>query len=123
MRCQGVESARVEFKASWDENTTGYQILKTICAYANDFQNLNGGYIVVGVAEENGCAQLPPKGLSEQEIDVMQKWIRGKCKRIDPEYQPVMSPEILDEKRILVLWAPGSDVRLFRRSFQERWGL
>ena len=45
LRCQGVESARVEFKASWDENTTGYQILKTLCAYANDFQNLNGGYI------------------------------------------------------------------------------
>ena len=32
----GVESARVEFKASWDENT-GYQILKP-SAPTNDFQ-------------------------------------------------------------------------------------
>jgi len=90
LRCRGVESARVEFKASWDENTTGLQILKTLCAFANDFHNLNGGYIVVGVAEENGCALLPPEGLSEQKIDAMQKWIRGNCNRIDPEYQPVM---------------------------------
>lgn len=114
LRCRGVESARVEFKASWDENTTGLQILKTLCAFANDFHNLNGGYIVVGVAEENGCALLPPEGLSEQKIDAMQKWIRGNCNRIDPEYQPVMSPETVDGKRILVLWAPGSDVRPHR---------
>ena len=114
LHCRGVESARVEFKASWDENVTGYQILKTLCAFANDFQNLNGGYIVVGVAEKDGCALLPPKGLSEHELDVMQKWIRGNCNRIDPEYQPVMSPETVDGKRILVLWAPGSDVRPHR---------
>ena len=114
LHCRGVESARVEFKASWDENVTGYQILKTLCAFANDFQNLNGGYIVVGVAENDGCALLPPKGLSEHELDAMQKWIRGNCNRIDPEYQPVMSPETVDGKRILVLWAPGSDVRPHR---------
>jgi ATP-dependent DNA helicase RecG len=114
LHCRAVESARVEFKASWDENMTGYQILKTLCAFANDFQNLNGGYIVVGVTEQGGRALLPPKGLSEQEIDAMQKWIRGNCKRMDPEYQPVISPETVDGKRILVLWAPGSDVRPHR---------
>ncbi|MDI9570101.1 MAG: ATP-binding protein [Pseudomonadota bacterium] len=114
LRCQGVESARVEFKASWDENTTGYQVLKTLCAFANDFQNLNGGYVVIGVAEQDGCALLPPKGLVKHEIDAMQKWIRGNCNRIDPVYQPVISPETVDGKNILVLWAPGSDVRPHR---------
>lgn len=54
LRLQGVESARVEFKASLDEKTTGPQIIRTICAFANDFQNLNGGYIVVGVVEQHG---------------------------------------------------------------------
>ena len=114
LRCQGVESARVEFKAGWDENTAGYQILKTICAFANDFQNINGGYIVVGVAEQDGYAILPPKGLDACEIDAIQKWIRGHCKRIDPEYQPVMSPETVDGKIVLVLWVPGSDARPHR---------
>jgi predicted HTH transcriptional regulator len=60
---RGVESARVELKRSWDERTTGPQVLRTICAFANDLQNLNGGYIVLGVAEERGVAQLPPAGL------------------------------------------------------------
>jgi len=108
---RGVESARVEFKASWDEETTAYQILKTICAFANDLQNLNGGYIVIGVAEENGSAILPPKGIPSEQLDDIQKWIRGNCNRIDPEYQPVISPERPDGKDILVIWVPGSDVR------------
>lgn len=106
-----VESARLEFKATWDEKTTGNQILHTICAFANDLQNLNGGYILVGVAEKNGMAQLPPEGLSPHDLDAAQRWIRGKCQCIDPIYQPVLSPEIVDDKNILVIWAPASDVR------------
>lgn len=66
LRLQGVESPRVEFKASWDEKTTGVQVIRTLCAFANDFQNLNGGYVVDGVAEENCVAVLPPKGLTER---------------------------------------------------------
>lgn len=108
---KGVESSRVEFKAKWDELTTGYQTLKTICAFANDLQNLNGGYIVIGVAEQNGVAVLPPQGLNPHQLDPIQKWIRGNCNRIDPKYQPVMSPEILDGNHILVLWVPGSETR------------
>ena len=34
--CQGVESERVEFKAPWDARTTGPQVLRTICAFANE---------------------------------------------------------------------------------------
>ncbi len=34
---QGVESARIELKQSWDEKTTEVQVLKTLCAFANDF--------------------------------------------------------------------------------------
>lgn len=111
LRLQGVESPRVEFKASWDETYTGSQVIRTICAFANDFQNLNGGYIVIGVAEQNGAAILPPKGLSEQEIDNAQTWIRGRCNVIDPVYQPVLSPEVYEDRRILIIWAPGSQAR------------
>ena len=111
LRLQGVESARVEFKASWDEKYTGPQTIRTICAFANDFQNLNGGYIILGVAEQNGAAVLPVKGLSEEEIDAAQGWIRGRCNTIDPIYQPVLSPEVHEGRRILVIWAPGSQAR------------
>lgn len=108
---RGVESARVELKASWNEQHTLGQVIETICAFANDFYSVNGGYLVIGVEEQDGVAVLPPKGLSPGSLDVMQRSIRGNCRRIDPEYQPVLSPEVVDGRHILVIWAPASDTR------------
>ena len=56
LRARGVEWERVELKASWDPRTTGPQVLRTICAFANDYHNLNGGYVVIGVRERDGRA-------------------------------------------------------------------
>jgi ATP-dependent DNA helicase RecG len=56
---QKVESNRIEFKEGWNP----ISIYHSICAFANDIDNLGGGYIVVGVAEKNGIAQRPVKGL------------------------------------------------------------
>ena len=111
LHCRVVESVRVEFKASWDRKSTGPQVLKTICAFANDLQSLNGGYVVLGVEESDGRAALPPAGLKPDQIADAQKWIRGNCNRIDPVYQPVVSPEVVKERHILVVWAPPSDTR------------
>ena len=107
---QGIESSRVEYKASWSDPAS-HQVLKTICAFANDLQNLNGGYIIIGVAEKDGCAILPPKGVEAYEIEAIQTWIRGNCNRIDPTYHPILSPETVDGKNIVVIWTPGSDHR------------
>ena len=111
LHCRVVESVRVEFKAGWDPKTTGRQVLKTICAFANDLQSLNGGYVVLGVQEADGRAVLPPAGLTPDQIAEAQKWIRGNCNRIDPVYQPVVSPESVNGRHILVVWAPPSDTR------------
>jgi ATP-dependent DNA helicase RecG len=108
---RGVESSRVELKESWNMGPTALQVIQTICAFANDLQNLNGGYVVLGVGEQNGVARLPPTGLAPEEIDGMQRWIRGHCKTLDPEYQPVLSPEVFAGRHLLVIWAPGSDTR------------
>lgn len=91
-----VEQPRIEFKGAWNTGPTAQQVLKTICAFANDFHNLNGGYIVIGVEERDGMAVLPPKGLNPEHMDGIQKWIRGNCRRLDPEYQPILSPEVVD---------------------------
>ena len=112
--CRGVESERVEFKASWDPRTTGPQVLRTICAFANDYHNLNGGYVVIGVGERDGRAALPPSGLTAQEVEAAQRWIRGQCNRLDPTYQPILSPETVGGRLILVVWAPASDVKPHR---------
>lgn len=111
VHARSVESSRVELKGGWNAGPTAWQVLHSICAFANDLDNLNGGYVVLGVDERDGEAQLPPRGLDAREVDAAQKWIRGHCKRIDPEYQPVLSPELYMDRLILVVWAPGSEVR------------
>lgn len=114
LRGRRVESARLEFKARWRPETTGFQVLRTICAFANDHLHLNGGYVVVGVAEEDGRAVFPPVGLSARELQEAAKWIRGQCNRIDPAYQPVVSPEVVGGRDVLVIWAPASETRPHR---------
>ena len=114
LQCRGVESERVEFKASWGPDTTGPQVLRTICAFANDYHNLNGGYIVIGVAEADGRAVLPPAGLSAAQIEAAQQWVRGNCNRLDPPYPPILSPETVGDRLVLVVWAPASEMRPHR---------
>lgn len=107
---RAVESVRREFKKTWSQPTLT-QTIRTICAFANDFFNLNGGYIVIGIEEHNGLPSLPPEGLDQHNLDDIQKQIRGQCKRLEPEYQPILSPEIYQGKSILVIWVPASDLR------------
>ena len=114
LHCRGVESERVEFKASWNPDTTGVQVLRTICAFANDYHNLNGGYVVIGVGERDGRAALPPVGLTAEDIEAAQRWIRGQCNRLDPTYPPILSPETVDDRLLLVVWAPASEMRPHR---------
>lgn len=108
---RGVELERIEFIASWNPRTTGKQVLSTICAFANDYHNLNGGYIVIGVEEVDGHARLPPLGLEPNVIENARRWIRGNCKRLDPSYQPLMAPEEFKGRHILIIWVPASEIR------------
>ena len=114
LRRRTVESERIEFKGAWDTQRTGPQVIRTICAFANDLHNLNGGYVVIGVDEEQGRSVLPPRGLSTEEVEAAQRWIRGQCNRLDPEYPPVLSPERIDGRMVLVVWAPASGMRPHR---------
>ena len=46
--------------------------LHTICAFANDFHNLGGGYIIIG-SKKRTATVLPPVGLEPGKIDGIQK--------------------------------------------------
>ena len=59
LRQKKVESNRIEFKKGWNPD----RIYRSICAFANDFDNIGGGYILVGVEEENGVAKRPVCGI------------------------------------------------------------
>ena len=47
---QKIESNRIEFKKGWNPESIYHSICAhSICAFANDFDDLGGGYILVGV--------------------------------------------------------------------------
>ena len=98
-----IESNRIEFKAGWYPD----KIYHTICAFATDFENIGGGYILVGVEEENGIAKRPVKGLPENEIDRIMKDMVGYDAKISPTYLTKVSPEEVDGKTILAIWVPA----------------
>jgi len=57
-----LNKRRIEFKTGWNPD----DIYRSVCAFANDFNNDGGGYIVVGVEEKNGVAVRPVKGIPEE---------------------------------------------------------
>lgn len=105
-----VEGERIECKSGWNPEAT----LHTICAFANDLHNWGGGYLLIGIAEKNGRPQLPPVGISVDQIDEIQKELLNICHRIQPAYFPVVEPVVLDGKHVLIIWAPGGQVRPYK---------
>ena len=103
LRKQKIEGNRIEFKSGWNPDS----IYHSICAFANDFDNIGGGYILVGVEEENGIAKRPIKGLPVQDIDGILKDMVGYNNKFSPYYMPRTSVEEVDDKQILVIWAPA----------------
>lgn len=105
-----VEWARIEFKEGWNPDTT----LKTIAAFANDIDNWGGGYIVIGIREENGMISRPIKGLNEDSIDSIQKDILRYCNYLKPKYLPQTEPVIYEGKTLLLVWCPGGYERPYQ---------
>ena len=102
-----VEWARIEFKETWDAAAS----LKSVCAFANDLDNWGGGYIVIGVKEEDGRPAYPLQGIPIEKIDAYQKSIYEKCKLIRPGYTPIIGVETYQDKQFIVIWCPGGDSR------------
>ncbi len=114
-----VERTRIEYKGDWNPEP----IIHTITAFANDFDNLGGGYILIGVEEKNGRPVLPLKGLNPDSIDGIQLDLMNKCNFIEPRYIPVIEPYTIDGKEILVLWITGGEDRPYKcpeKVYQEK---
>ena len=102
-----IEGDRLEFKRGWNPNS----IYRSICAFANDFDNIGGGYILIGVDEENGIAKRPVTGLNVEELDKIQREMIGFNNLIKPFYAPKLYIEEVDGKPIIILWVPGGNSR------------
>ncbi|MDR2752204.1 MAG: ATP-binding protein, partial [Clostridiales bacterium] len=102
-----IELDRVEFKATWDPEIS----LKTICAFANDINNWGGGYLVIGVAAQDGMPIYPLQGIPIEKVNGYQKDILNKCKRIQPTYLPILEVVDYEGKKFIIIWAPGGNER------------
>ena len=111
IRQRTIEGERVEYKAGWNPQS----VLHTVCAFANDFHNLGGGYVVLGVEELNGQPVLPPKGIDSGRIDSVQnELLRLGQSAMQPHYHPLTGVYEVEGRTILALWAPGGETRPYK---------
>ena len=108
LRQRTVEGDRIEYKAGWNPDP----IIRTVCAFANDIENLGGGYVVIGQdCDTNGQPVFPPVGLPDNQLDKIQRELLAHCQLIQPPYFPVLSIEEVEGRNLIVLWAPGGFYR------------
>lgn len=107
---QVVEGNRVEYKHGWNPDP----IYRSICAFANDFDDTCGGYIVVGVDEVNGIPVRPVVGIDINEIEPIEKAMVGYNNLIMPYYQPRVFFEKVDGKTIMVIWVTAGERRPYK---------
>ena len=102
-----VEGNRIEFKKGWNPISTYH----TICAFANDIDNIGGGYILIGVDEVDGIAQRPVEGVPLDKLDYIQKELQRYNQLFEPYYAAKIFVEEVDGKNIIVLWVPSGSHR------------
>ena len=102
-----VEGNRIEFKKGWNP----ISIYHSICAFANDIDNIGGGYILVGVDEVDGIAQRPIEGVPLDKLDHIQKELQRYNQLFEPYYAAKIFVEEIDGKHVVVLWVPSGNRR------------
>lgn len=119
----GFESEYIEYKKAWHnkkdsgERGTYWQVLHSICAFANG----KGGDLIIGVEErvkdwEDVTSKrgiiLPPFGVPPPKIDKIQNEILGACREhIWPLYSPRISIHEVEKRFLLVITCLTSGTR------------
>lgn len=100
-----VEDNRIEYKAGYNAE----EILHEIVAFANDIDNMGGGYVIIGVEDDGkGRPKLPIKGLGEDNIEKIEKDLIEKCHLISPHYIPKSEIQEYEGAKVLIIQAyPG----------------
>ena len=106
-----TESEQVEWKENVaDEN----DVVATLTAFANDLQNLGGGYVVCGAKEdkdEYGFPRVVLAGLTASRLKEVEGKVLQRCReRVEPAIQPLVHelPSATADRRILVFIMPAT---------------
>ncbi|WP_116136892.1 ATP-binding protein [Trinickia diaoshuihuensis] len=106
------ESERVE----WKENVADVQdLVRTAVAFANDYSNLGGGYIVCGATEKkdaHGFQTVELVGLTSSRFREIEGQLLAHCRdKVEPPIVPVVYEERVEgaeDKRILIFVVPST---------------
>jgi len=105
-----VEGTRMEFKQGWNPTA----IMRTICAFANDFEDEGSGYIIIGAEETDGKLLRPVLGFNSSTLEHAEQELLRYCNMIQPSYFPRLSLEEVDGKYVLVVWVPAGANRPYK---------
>lgn len=61
--------------------------------------------------EQGGKPVYPLQGVPTEKLDGYLKDMLNKCKRIQPEYMPIVEVADYEGKKFIVIWAPGGNAR------------
>lgn len=100
-----IEKERLELKEGFNPEV----IIHTMTAFANDYNNWGGGYILIGVKDNKKI-----KGLNETELDSIQKKLIELSNKIQPTYYPIIEPFEYEGKHIILLYCPGGSIRPYK---------
>jgi ATP-dependent DNA helicase RecG len=111
-------------QTEWKENVADVNdVVETLSAFANDLQNLGGGYVVCGAKEEkdaHGFPKLVRTGLTAARLKEVENTVLARCRdRVSPPLAPLVE-ELESEdpqRRILVFLQPATgSAHTFRRN-------
>ena len=110
-------------QTEWKENVADVNdVVATLSAFANDLQNLGGGYVVCGAREEkdaHGFPRLVQVGLTSARLKEVENTVLARCRdRVSPPITPLVEEIETDDpqRRILVFLQPATgSAQTFRR--------
>jgi ATP-dependent DNA helicase RecG len=116
-------SVRESDQVEWKENVADIDdVVETLSAFANDWSNLGGGYVVCGAKEEkdeHGFPRLLNTGLSAERFKEVEGKVLTACRdRVSPPIVPFVQElaSKTPDRRILVFIMPATrSAHLFRR--------
>jgi ATP-dependent DNA helicase RecG len=119
-------SRRESEQTEWKENVADIDdVVETLSAFANDLQNLGGGYVVCGAKEEkdaHGFPRLVRTGLTANRLKEVENTVLARCRdRVSPPLTPLLEelPSDDDSRRVLVFLQPATGAaHTFRRGHE-----
>lgn len=119
-------ASRESEQTEWKENVADVDdVVATLSAFANDLQNLGGGYVVCGAREakdEHGFPKLLRVGLSAERLREVEGRVLARCReRVSPPIAPLVEELAADdpERQILVFIQPSTgSAHTFRRGHE-----